>query len=536
MLCGWIMDSRGETRWIKNSYLFGLLVFAGNPNARKPLFKAHCQKQWAWVGLKNVSPLAYYQCAGLFQLGVMIECGLSLFFIEILYTANQNRLLDSLDPFWRFWEGNCSFHLLFYGICAIPFCLLLVFLSGHVVTKAFVTTENQTRFGFFFEAAQLFGKQRLYTALILFMYSAALWCVLTVGWAIEAHAANSDFVFQLASDTVILFFLTVLVWHLSYQLHPLGNIVNERFKATFYDPLMGVIFFFITLSFFGGLWIGHLEETLTCIYLLISGSLLVYKSFFTLPPGVPVWLLSLRSGGYSGLMATLIRYAFGWTAPFSANRSVNLLCYTAPIAFSIITGLLHYYTVGQRHRARTQRAMKLLNNHKERILLNSVKQGQHLVSAAALAGGAAPDRVDSKGDTLLHIAAWMNIPHAARVLLKFGADSNCANRVKLSALHIAASQLHPEITGLLLNHGARVNAKDMHGRAPIHRICSNSRASDSYRGMRCLKMLLKNGADPWKPDFYGFSAFDLAQKWNADQYTRILLKSTKAGKNSCSGA
>ena len=232
----------------------------------------------------------------------------------------------------------------------------------------------------------------------------------------------------------------------------------------------------------------------------------------------------------------LIRHMLGCARGSETVSFAAFLLFWIPIACAIMVGLLHHYVVGRQSRVVSRKAMVLLDKHKARILLKSVQAGQHLISAAALARGAAPDGKDRKGDTLLHMAAWKNMPAVARVLLKFGANINQSNRAKLKALHIAASQLHPEMTYLLLYSGAKVNAEDMHGRAPIHRICSNSRASDSYRGLQCLNMLLKNGADPCQTDGYGFSAFDLAQKWNAHQYLQILKKYSNGGKDCQAGA
>ncbi len=494
-----------------------------------------CHKIWALFGLKSASRLTFYFIRGLFQIGALMECGLLAISAAVLLTGAGTGWFDFGRTYLE--SVTCKgFYLLFFHLlCAIP-PLLLVYFSSHLIPKAFVNAENQSFFRLFFDAARIFGRRRLFNWVLVSMYAAALLCILIVGGATIDHGTHPDSAFKTASDAIVTFFMALMVWHFSFHLNPLGNKLGRQFKASYYDPLMSVVRFFIGLSFFLVILLGNMDSGATFIFLLISGSLISLGNFFILPLDPCGWFLSARAGGYPGLLVVIIGrcfHGFEGTGIIPLVEPHRVLWLAGAMALSVLNAGLYRRLVVKPYCAMALDAMKQLHHNKERILFDSVNEGHHLVSAAALSCGADPDRLDQKGDALLHVAAWKDLPHVARVLLKFRADCNQGNRVALRPLHISASRLHPDMIAVLLNYGAGVNVKDMHGREPIHRICSNSRGSDCHRGMRCLKMLLKHGADPHKPDHNGTSAFDLAQKWNARQYTYLIKKFTKPMKKGC---
>ena len=76
--------------------------------------------------------------------------------------------------------------------------------------------------------------------------------------------------------------------------------------------------------------------------------------------------------------------------------------------------------------------------------------------------------IDKDGATLLHKAAWGNLPELANVLLQeYNMDIDSQNYAGRTALHVAAYQGNTRILKYLLEHTANVNAIDNEGRTPI---------------------------------------------------------------------
>ncbi|CAJ0598466.1 unnamed protein product [Cylicocyclus nassatus] len=86
---------------------------------------------------------------------------------------------------------------------------------------------------------------------------------------------------------------------------------------------------------------------------------------------------------------------------------------------------------------------------------------------------AAANRTDDMGWTPLMIAASAGRVEVVRYLLTLPeVDVNHRNNNRQTALHYAASKNHAEITHLLLEAGADVNAADKFGATPLHRAAS----------------------------------------------------------------
>jgi len=94
------------------------------------------------------------------------------------------------------------------------------------------------------------------------------------------------------------------------------------------------------------------------------------------------------------------------------------------------------------------------------------------------------------GFTALHFASFFGQLEAARYLIEKGADVNAVanNTMKVRPLHSAVAHDHVEISALLLEHGASVNARQEGGFVPIHAAAQNG-------SIRMTKLLLDNGAD-----------------------------------------
>jgi ankyrin repeat protein len=96
----------------------------------------------------------------------------------------------------------------------------------------------------------------------------------------------------------------------------------------------------------------------------------------------------------------------------------------------------------------------------------------------------------SDGFTALHLAAFFGHYEVARYLIEKGSDVNAIakNMMKVMPLHSAAAHRQVEISELLLNHGAKVNAKQEGGFTPLHAAAQNG-------DIEMARLLLKHGAD-----------------------------------------
>jgi ankyrin repeat protein len=97
--------------------------------------------------------------------------------------------------------------------------------------------------------------------------------------------------------------------------------------------------------------------------------------------------------------------------------------------------------------------------------------------------------IDNDGATLLHKAAWGNLPELANVLLlEHNMDIDSKDYAGRTALHVAAYQGNTRILKYLLEYAANVNAVDNEGRTPIF--------SGAYDGnFKTVKLLCEYGAD-----------------------------------------
>ncbi|MCC5828910.1 MAG: ankyrin repeat domain-containing protein [Phycisphaeraceae bacterium] len=175
----------------------------------------------------------------------------------------------------------------------------------------------------------------------------------------------------------------------------------------------------------------------------------------------------------------------------------------------------------------------------------------------------------SPPETLLAIACWYRYDEVAEILLKGGADPNIPSHYGLYPLHAAIlghqPGLSPDIIGVLIDHGAHINATsytyagrtplmiaagvpfpevvemlisasrgrigvnrgDVDGRTALHMaVSAYARAPDE--ALKTIDLLLKAGANPWQKDFSGRSAADIAEETCSTCHERFLeLQRTK---------
>ncbi len=125
-----------------------------------------------------------------------------------------------------------------------------------------------------------------------------------------------------------------------------------------------------------------------------------------------------------------------------------------------------------------------------------------------LANGADPNAIDITFYTPLHYAVRLKNAKMVELLLKHKADPNGALPLTLKhtrPLHIAAEQEELLITSMLLDHGAKVNAPDPFGWAPLHFAVRHE--------AKTQQLLIQHGADRDAEGENCLSPAILRQRW-----------------------
>jgi ankyrin repeat protein len=132
------------------------------------------------------------------------------------------------------------------------------------------------------------------------------------------------------------------------------------------------------------------------------------------------------------------------------------------------------------------------------------------------------DTRDEKGDTALIIAIGRADPNWTGFLLNSGADPELAERKRGDTPIIAAARVgFDQGAAWLLEKGAKVDSTNRMGETALI-------IAVQMRDTRLVKLLLRAGADPDKPDASaGYSARDYAKR---DTRQRAILQAIEAGK------
>ncbi len=126
--------------------------------------------------------------------------------------------------------------------------------------------------------------------------------------------------------------------------------------------------------------------------------------------------------------------------------------------------------------------------------------------------------IDNDGATLLHKAAWGNLPELAKLLLEeYGFDLEAKDHYGRTALHIAAYQGNTRILKYLLEKSANVNAADNEGKTPIF--------SGAYDGnLKAVKLLCEYGTDLLLKDNTGLTVLEYAVSRKEFETAKFLNK------------
>lgn len=133
-----------------------------------------------------------------------------------------------------------------------------------------------------------------------------------------------------------------------------------------------------------------------------------------------------------------------------------------------------------------------------------------------LQNGAKVDVKAKARRTPIQGAVHGGIPELLERVISLGADPNTlVNDNGATVLHAAASLNRPQIAGLLLKHGARVNAKTTTGITPLLNAVN-------FKNAECVRILVKNGADPDIAATDGMTPRILATRLQQREITKIM--------------
>jgi ankyrin repeat protein len=112
-------------------------------------------------------------------------------------------------------------------------------------------------------------------------------------------------------------------------------------------------------------------------------------------------------------------------------------------------------------------------------------------------------------------AADGNVAGLTQDLTAYPGDVNLTDDAGRTPLHLAATHCHVEAAQLLLNKGAKVNAKAVGGTTPLD-LAAQAGCVDM------VNLLLANGAKINARDDQGRTPLDRAKQWHRDEVVKVL--------------
>lgn len=153
-------------------------------------------------------------------------------------------------------------------------------------------------------------------------------------------------------------------------------------------------------------------------------------------------------------------------------------------------------------------------------LLDAVEKNQPTAVVRLLDSGIDANTANEDGVSALMLASYHGFKPIAETLLQHGAKVDARDNRQETALRLAGSA-HPDVVKMLLEHRADPNVRDFYGKTLLVALCE----AGADRDPETLRLLLEHGADPniggdnGAPLLY---AINLGQHGNAE-IARLLL-------------
>jgi ankyrin repeat protein len=148
------------------------------------------------------------------------------------------------------------------------------------------------------------------------------------------------------------------------------------------------------------------------------------------------------------------------------------------------------------------------------------KNGTTALMRLLLSYGACVNSKDFEGCAPIYYAADKDDAGSVSALLEAGADATATTHTGETALHRSALNGNTKLVRLLLDGGAKVNAQNDQGFAPIHFAGANLKNCDS-----CVSALLEGGADVDLTAAYGMTFLHATATKGNTELVRLLLDS-----------
>ena len=154
-------------------------------------------------------------------------------------------------------------------------------------------------------------------------------------------------------------------------------------------------------------------------------------------------------------------------------------------------------------------------------------RGEPEIARLLLDHGADVNAKNYQGETPLHLVSRGEYDspddgvRVATLLAERGADMIAQDSVNWTPLHSAVYNGKPQITQVLLFHGAKVDVENELGETPLHLV--RQRQNASRDGIHIAQLLLVVGADVHARDKRGWTALHAASYYGRLEVAQVLL-------------